>query len=346
LLRPVWWCCILAGCSGCGADYYLHLAKGQARLAWRSQPIGEVLAAAPAPARAEKLLLVGQLRAFARQRLGLRIGDNYTRFFDTGGQPVSWNLSACPPERFAPHLWHFPIVGALPYKGFFDRARAVRERDQLQAQGFDVAMGPVSAYSTLGFFSDPVLSTMLEEEEDSLAELILHELTHATIFPPGQTEYSESAATFVGQAGALLFLEQRHGPGSPQVARARLRQEDARLFAAFMKGVVDSLDSLYASALPREEVLQRRQQVFARAQQRYRALRGGFAVANYDGFLQWEVNNARLLSYRRYHRDLDLFALVFASLPDQPAQAIALFKACGESPDPWECLRLAPEGRP
>jgi predicted aminopeptidase len=264
------------------------------------------------------------------------------RFFDTGGQPVSWNVSASPPERFDPHLWHFPIVGDLPYKGFFSRERAVRERDGLKAQGLDVAMGPVSAYSTLGFFADPVLSTMLDEEEDGLAELILHELTHATIFPPGQSEYSESAATFVGQAGALLFLADKYGLDSPQVQRARQRQKDTRRFSAFMKEVVDSLDSLYAQALPREEVLQRRQKVFARAKEHYQARRGEFLVDNYDAFLSWEINNARLLSYRRYHQNLELFARIFTAPQAHPAQAISRFRECGDTPDPWDCLRHTP----
>lgn len=343
MFRPPLLCWLLVWFSGCGLDYYLHLAKGQARIAWSSTPIAEVLASSTTPqATAEKLQLIAQLRQFAHRRLGLRTGDSYTRFLDTGGQPVSWNVSACPPERFDPHLWHFPIVGDLPYKGFFSRERAIRERDRLQAQGLDVAMGPVSAYSTLGFFADPVLSTMLEEEEAGLAELLLHELTHATIFPPGQSEYSESAATFVGQAGALVFLADKYGPESPQVLQTRLRQDDARRFSAFIKGVVDSLDSLYARALTREEVLQRRQEVFARAKEQYQARRGEFAVANYDAFLKWEVNNARLLSYRRYHRDLELFARVFTAHQARPEQAISLFKACGDTSDPWDCLRRAP----
>jgi predicted aminopeptidase len=342
LFRLAGWCWLLVWLSGCGLDYYLHLAGGQARIAWRSRPLAEVLASpSTPPATAEKLKLVAQLRRFAQERLGLAAGDSYTRFFDTGGQPVSWNVSACPPERFDPHLWHFPIIGALPYKGFFSRERAARERDQLQAQGLDVAMGAVPAYSTLGYFSDPVLSTMIDEAEDELAELLLHELTHATIYPAGQTEYSESAATFVGQAGALRFLAERYGTDSPQVQRARQRQADALRFSVFMKGVVDSLDSLYARALPREEVLRRRQEVFARAKALYQARRGEFASADYDAFLQWEVNNARLLSYRRYHRDLDIFARVFAAHPDRPAQAIARFGECGEAPDPWGCLRRA-----
>ncbi|MBI2505165.1 MAG: aminopeptidase [Candidatus Latescibacteria bacterium] len=338
--RPAWWCWLLLWANGCGLDYYLHLARGQARIAWRSEPIGLILASSTtSPVTAEKLRLIAELRVFARQRLGLKTGDSYTRFFDTGGQPVSWNVSASPPERFVPYLWHFPIVGDLPYKGFFSRERAARERDALQAAGLDVAMGPVSAYSTLGFFSDPVLSTMLDEEEDRLAELILHELTHATIYPPGQAEYSESAATFVGQAGALVFLAEKHGPDSPQLRQARLRQEDARRFSAFMKEAVDSLDSLYAQDLPRAEVLKLRQEVFARAKERYRSRRGEFQVDNYDAFLKWEVNNARLLSYRRYHLDLELFARVFSTWEAHPDRAISVFADCGEDPAPWDCLR-------
>ncbi|MCC7265261.1 MAG: aminopeptidase [Candidatus Latescibacteria bacterium] len=343
-MRRALWCWLLAGLCGCGADYYLHLARGQAGIAWHSRPVGEILAATTTPAAtAERLQLFPQLRDFAAHRLGLHTGDSYTRFFDTGGEPVSWNVSASPPERFAPYLWHFPIVGDLPYKGFFSRERAVRERDRLLAEGFDVVMGPVSAYSTLGYFADPVLSTMLEEEEDGLAELVLHELTHATIYPPGQADYSESAATFVGQAGALLFLAEKYGAESTQVRDAHLRQEDARRFSAFVKEVADSLDSLYAQALPRDEVLAQRQGVFARAKDRFLTRRSEYAVSNYDGFLKWEVNNARLLSYRRYHRGLDLFAQLWAANEGNPQRAIARFRECGAAPDPWQCLGQPPE---
>ena len=342
MYRPALLFWLLVWANGCGLDYYLHLAKGQAHILWQAEPITQVLATTGTPpATAEKLRLIGELRVFARQRLGLNTGTNYTRFFDTGGQPVSWNISACPPDSFAPHLWHFPIVGDLPYKGFFSRERATRERDALQAMGLDVALGAVSAYSTLGYFSDPVLSTMLDEEEGDLADLILHELTHATIYPSGQAEYSESAATFVGQAGALVFLAEKYGPESDQVRQAHRRQEQARRFSAFMKGVVDSLDTLYVQGLPREEVLQRRQEVFARAKERYRSQRGESEPDPYDTFLSWELNNARLLSYRRYHRELDLFERIFATRPAQLGQAILLFKQCGEDPSPWDCLRHA-----
>ncbi len=340
-MRRVLSCSLLVLLNGCGLDYYLHLARGQARIAWRSRPIHEVLSTPTTPpATAERLRLVGELRDFASEELGLQPGDSYTLFFDTGGEPVSWNVSASPPDRFAPHLWYFPVVGELPYKGFFSRERATHERDLLLAQGLDVVMSPVSAYSTLGYFSDPVLSTMLDEEEGELAELLLHELTHGTIFPAGQAEYSESAATFVGQAGALLYLERKYGPQSAQLRRAELRQADVHLFSTFVREVADSLEDLYDRQLPRDTVLKERELLFARAKDHYRARRGGFAVSNFDGFLRWEVNNARLLGYRRYHRDLDLFARVWATYQGTPIQAVVEFRDCGEAPDPWRCLRL------
>lgn len=342
-MRGAYWCCLLLSLCGCGVDYYLHLARGQARILWRARPVAEVLAEGRlAPDAAQRLRLIAQLRDFASRRLGLRPGDSFTRYYDTGGEPVSWNISASPPDRFAPHLWRFPIVGELPYKGFFSRERAARERDELLGAGLDVSMGGVSAYSTLGYFADPVLSTMLEEDEAGLAELVLHELTHGTIYPEGQAEYSESAATFVGQAGSLLFLSAKYGEGAPEVQDARLRQEDAHRFSIFIREVADSLDSLYERRLPRDQVLAERQAVFARAKDRFRSRRGEFARDHYDGFLRWEVNNARLLAYRRYHRDLELFAQVWKACGSSPDRAVGRFRACGEEPDPWQCLAQAP----
>jgi predicted aminopeptidase len=325
---------------GCDGAYYWHLAQGQARVILCRVPIQELLARPDLePPRREKLELIKGILAYA-QSIGLEPCANYSHFYDTGGHPISWNVSASPPDRFAPYQWRFPLVGALPYKGFFSQSRAQQEYDGLVAQGYDALLGAVSAYSTLGFFADPVLSTMLELSPPRLADLLLHELTHGAVYAPDQTDFNESLATFVGQTGSLLFLAQHYGPDTPLIAPARQERADAALFRAFMAGVVASLDSLYGLGLPRPVVLEERQQVFARAKERYRLLRTGFSSDQYDGFLRWEVNNARLLSYRRYHARLEDFEAVYARQGQDLGRALAVFTSCGESPDPWACLRL------
>jgi len=329
-------------CS-CETGYYLHLARGQARVVLNCEPIEELLASSSLDsARRANLSLVQAIRRFGFEQIGLHKSSSYTRFFDTGGKPISWNVSASPPDRFEPYLWRFPIAGTVPYKGFFDRERARKERDRLQGEGYDVLLRPVSAYSTLGYFSDPVLSSMLEYSVDSLADLILHELTHATVYAKGQTEFNESLATFVGQTGSLEFLAHYYGPESPQIPRAQKRRRDAARFGEFMMGVVAELDSLYQRELSPDTVLVQRREIFTRSQARFRSsLRPQFELASYDGFLEWEVNNARLLSYRRYHRSLDAFAAVYQMQGDRLDLAMEVFQACGETPSPWSCLEKA-----
>lgn len=324
---------------GCQADYYWHLARGQSRILFNCVSIQDLLARAELDStRREGLVLIQDIRQFGRDQIGLAESSSYTRFFDTQGKPISWNVSASPPERFAPHLWSFPIAGRVPYKGFFSLERAQAERDHLAARGFDVLLRPVSAYSTLGYLPDPALSTMLDYPVEALADLILHELTHGTVYSKGHTDFNESLATFVGQRGSLQFLAYRFGPESPLIEQARQGRRDAARFQDFMAGVVASLDSLYHLPLPRDDVLVRREEVFAHAKERYQAIRSQFEGAGYDGFLSWEVNNARLLSYQRYHYNLKIFDALYASRGNRLDRVLSICRSCARSPDPWVCL--------
>lgn len=326
-----------AGCDQ--ADYYLHLARGQGRILWARRPVAQVAADPQTPeAVRAALALLSDIRRFASDRVGLDASSSYTTYFDTGGAPVAWNVSASPPDRFESYRWTFPIVGALPYKGFFAADRAAAERDRLRASGFDAIARAVSAYSTLGILSDPFLSTMVDDSEQELADLVLHELTHAAVYVE-DTDYSESAATFIGQAGSIAFLEERHGRDSAPVLQARRELDEARRFNAFLHGVVDRLDSLYRRGRPRDEVLGERARLFAASQDEYRRRRQELGGGRYDGFESWEVNNARLLSYRRYHTGLDRLEAVLTARGGDLAATLQALVACGEEDDPWACLK-------
>lgn len=330
-----------ASLTGCGEiDYYMHLARGQCRIAFASRPLEEVLVDGATSQQVRATLeLVTDIRRFARERAGLSgTASNYTRYFDTGGGPVSWNVSACPPDRFVPYRWWFPVVGDLPYKGFFTLPRATAERDRLVTDGYDAVLSSVSAYSTLGYFSDPILSTMVADPEDRLADLILHELTHVTVYVENETDYNESVATFVGRAGSMAFLVERYGSESEPVRLAFQRRDEETRFSAFLGEVIAALDSLYALQLPRAQVLARRADLFARAKEAYRERRPDLGDGRYDGFLEWEVNNARLLSYRRYHKDLEGFEAVLRRCRGDLAAAVGRFRDCAKVADPWSCL--------
>ena len=325
---------------GCQVDYYWHLFRGQANIFLNREPLAKVISAQNLDAqRIDKLLFIEKLKDFASIKIGLDKSTSYTCFFDTKGQPISWNLSASPPDRFEPYLWNFPLIGSVPYKGFFDKDRGLEERNLLQSSGMDVLLRPVSAYSTLGFFSDPVLSTMLDYSHDRLAELILHELTHETIYAKGHTDFNESLATFVGQTGSLLFLAELYGSETPLIEQAQKRREDQARFGNFITGVLASLDSLYSLDLARQKVLKDRKLVFNQAKKKYKAIQTEFKIINYDGFLEWKINNAHLLSHRRYHRDLESFHELFRIKHNRLDLMLASLKSCQDAENPWACLQ-------
>ncbi len=338
----------LLSVCGCNLNYYWHLARGQSRVLYKRIPVQALLARPDLAERTRTQLELIQAILRYAESVGLKTDDHYTTFYDTGGGPISWNVSACPPDRFSPYTWDFPLVGEVPYKGFFRRDLADEQRDALAAEGYDAIVRPVSAYSTLGIFSDPILSPMLGYAPDQLADLILHELTHALVYAPGQTDYNESLATFVGRQGSLLFLAQHFGADTPLLQQAETRRADAALFRHFMAETVAALDSLYSLGLPRSVVLRARQVVFAQHQRDFALIRTEFTHNQYDGFLQWELNNARLLSYRRYNTNLSLFFAIYRTCGEDLASALGIFATCAEEGDPWQCLRVtigAEEGR-
>lgn len=330
---------------GCNLDYYLHLAGGQTRVLINRTPIKKLLAQSTiADKHRNQFELIHAILNFA-ETLGLETGDSYTTFYDTGGNPISWNVSASPPDHFEPFLWEFLIVGSVPYKGFFNLNRAENQRDALISKGYDAIISRVTAYSTLGFFSDPILSGMLDYSPDQLADLILHELTHATAYSSGFTDYNESLATFVGRQGSLLFLSQHYGADTPHLIYAKESRADNALFRKFMAQTVASLDSLYSLGLSHNLVLDQRISVFNQRKLDYQEIKGQFTRLNFDSFLRWEINNARLLSYRRYNSNQDLFLTVLSLSGDDLANSLIVFTECAETDNPWGCLDKAIETR-
>jgi predicted aminopeptidase len=331
----------LTACGDATPGYVLHLAQGQMQVLLDSQPIQQVRAQTTDPARLAQLDWVDSVRAYAGE-IGLRgAHTNYSRFYDTGAHPISYNVSASPVDELSPFQWKFPFLGALPYKGYFDRQRAVDEAQRLTELGYDALARPVAAYSTLGYLPDPLLSSMLDDGEARLADLLLHELTHVTIFADGQVDYNESTASFVGRQGALDMMRRRYGANAAQVDSIRIRREDSTNFTEFIGTLLDQLDSLYAQDLKRDEILTSRDQLLRAAQERYRQ-HPQLAGSRYDGFLRWErVNNARLLSYRRYNRDLHLFTAVHDAQRADLKASLPIFAHCAEQTDPWDCLEQA-----
>jgi predicted aminopeptidase len=224
--------------------YLGHVAGGQARLLHAARPLDQVLAdPGTTPEVRDALAHVGPALGFAR-RLGLEVGRQYRSYAAWSGDRVVTSVVATRPGALEPAGFWFPIVGRVPYKGFFDPARAEREAGRLRAEGLDVCVVPVPAYSTLGWFADPVTGPMLRGGIGPLVETLLHELMHATVFAADDADLNEGVATFVGQEGAVRFFAATQGPEA--AARERARVEDERTLARALGALRARVDALYA----------------------------------------------------------------------------------------------------
>jgi len=198
--------------------YLLRQGKGQFNVLYHTQKVEKVLAnKLVSAAQEKKIKLIKEIKIFAEKEFGLAVTNNYTSYFDQHGKPILWMLTACDPFSFKEKVWHFPLLGEVSYKGFFNYDLAIYEANQLKMKHYDVDIGKVSAWSTLGFLPDPILSSMLENDEGALAELIIHELTHATLYFASNVDFNENFASFVGQQGAKLFIEHKYGKHSKQM---------------------------------------------------------------------------------------------------------------------------------
>jgi len=228
--------------------YGLVQAKGQLNIVWRSVSVEELLKDQDFPDPLKiKLKFIEEVKQFAVYDLGLKGIRNYTTYYDQKGQELMWVLTACPPFKLESYKWNFPILGSFTYKGFFKYDMAVKELKVLRNQGFDASIRTAGGWSTLGILKDPVLSNMLDGDTGELADLIIHELTHGTIFIKDSVEFNENLASFIGNEGAKRFLAIRFGSTSPQLGSFNRKLEDRKKFTRYVLNGAARLDSLYNS---------------------------------------------------------------------------------------------------
>ncbi|SFE89050.1 aminopeptidase [Thermoflexibacter ruber] len=229
-------------------SYGLMQAKGQFTILLKARPIREVLEDKSIPDSVKsKLHLIQEIKQFAIDSLGLSPSGSYEKFYDQQDKPILWTITACEPYSLTAKEWFFPFVGTFSYKGFFDKGKLKKEEERLKKQGWDTEIDEVSAWSTLGYFDDPILSSMLMRSEGSLANLIIHELTHGTLFINDNLTYNENLANFVGNQGAILFLQFKYGENSLPLEKYLAQQQDREKLNAFLLSATQKLDSLYRS---------------------------------------------------------------------------------------------------
>ena len=234
-------------------SYGLRQGKGQLNIVWNAKPVDEFLNDPSFPDSLKaKLRLINEVRRYAVDSLGLKDTENYKTLYDQRGEEIMWVVTACEPFLLEAKEWDFPVVGSVPYKGFFSREKAVALKDELEKEGWDVSIRNPGGWSTLGWFTDPILSKMLERSEGDLANLIIHEMSHSTIFVKDSIDFNENLATFIGDRGSEKFLVSKYSPQSQQMNSYLNEDKDYLTYVNHMLRGTARLDSLYTSMKPEE----------------------------------------------------------------------------------------------
>lgn len=305
--------------SGCRISYLLNAASGQYELLKGSVPVEEGLKSDTlSKAQKTRLRLVSQIKDFGEKELGLKRTENYEKVYLKSQRNPLYIVSASPKDQLSLKTWWFPIVGKMPYLGFFDLEKAKREKIKLEKKNLDVNLGAAGAYSTLGWFKDPVTLSLIDGSTYSLVETILHELAHTTLYVKGQGRFNEGFANLVGLMGADQFFEAHYDSFHPLTIEARNKIQDERLFSSYISGLMEELESLYNSSLTYDEKLTRREKIFTRALASFDRLKGKLQTNRFIYFGSSGLNNAYLMSISLYHQYFHLFEAVY----EQKGQSI------------------------
>jgi predicted aminopeptidase len=307
---------VTAALSGCGTLYIAQAAQGQVQLLAARRPIERVIAdpRTAAPVRA-KLEAMREIRRFAVEALALPDNASYRSYADIGRPYVVWNVVATPEFSVEPLHWCFPVAGCVAYRGYFKEARATAFALGLESRGDDAFVGGVPAYSTLGRFADPILSTMIDYPDSDLAAVVFHELAHQRVYAAGDSQFNEAFAETVEETGLARWLAARGR--SDELARFERRRASQQAFVGIFVRGRERLRVLYAQPLPAAQMRLRKAEMLAdiaaqvRARERARGVRSGF-----DDWLESGLNNAHLASVGTYFDCVPAFERLLAAGAD------------------------------
>jgi predicted aminopeptidase len=337
--------CLLAGCSQ--IEFYWQGIAGQAELLARARPIDDVIAGTPDPALKARLVRMRAIRAFASRELALPDNRSYTNYADLGRPYVVWNVFAAPELSLSPRQWCFPVAGCVAYRGYFAESDARAEATRLADAGDDVHLGGVPAYSTLGYFNDPVLSTFVRYREVELARLIFHELAHQVVYVKDDTSFNESFATAVEEAGIARWLAAETANRDPAEA-AELKADAARgqrlraTFRALVAATRDRLTALYASTASDTEKRAGKAAAFAAMRAAYERQQAATAgVTAFDRWFAGGANNAGIVAAGLYADRVPQFTALLAEENGDLARFYARVKVLAAMPPAEREMALA-----
>lgn len=298
--------CLSLFCTSCDFSYLSYVSYNQLALLNKRVSIEAALEKYDLTEdEKKKLKLIAKLRAFARETLKGDVSDDmYSTYIQLDRPYVTYLLRASLAYELTPHLWHFPVVGWAPYKGFFHKDKALKEAESFSSQEYDTYVRGVSAYSTLGWFDDSILSSMLSYSESDFVVTIFHELTHTVLFFKNQVNFNETFAEFVGRHMGVLFYLQEEGEESQTARLMEQKWEDELLFSTFMTQAYDGLDKWYKENEGQITLEQKRKRLTSIQDQFMVQIQPQLKTDRYNYFSTIKLNNAKLQSYRSYNYNI------------------------------------------
>ncbi|MNJ92566.1 hypothetical protein D3C87_102390 [compost metagenome] len=321
--------------------YVVSSGYNQMKLLNQRVPIDEAL---KDPTLSEKdkgkLLLAQKAREFSEKDLHLKPTKNYTSFVKLDRPFVTYVVSAAPKWELKHHSWSYPFIGKMPYKGYFNEADAKKEEAELQKEDLDTYMRGVSAYSTLGWFKDPLLSSMLTYKDHDLVNTVIHETVHATLYIKHEADFNERMAVFLGNRGTEMFYFKEEGPDSPTLKEIQKENADDKLFSTFITAELHSLEEWYKN-LPADQRNEETRQARINSIQEHfqKEVLPKMQTQNYSKFPTLKLNNARLLVYKTYMQDLSDFERLYEKVGKDFSRFIAECKTLEGSKNPAQDLK-------
>jgi len=282
---------LLPGC------YLYQQGKGQLIQVKSQVSIEQAIQEEDNPKYKQLLVAVPEIKEFAEQTLLLKRSDTYTSYFKTGKEGVSFVVTAAKKNKLEPYIWWFPIIGSVPYKGFFNKDDALELERELQEKGYDTHRFAAPAYSTLGWFDDPITTPMLRRGYFSFAETLFHEMTHSKLYVNGEGDFNEQLASFVGEKGALQYFREKRIFDQSYLDKILKKREQHQRYTQSVRKYIPELRDLYSKNLPLDEVLQQREVIFNKLIDDLTILYPQLPKS------RWKFNNAKILQYIRYQSE-------------------------------------------